>query len=203
MSGELKNGHLYLIQIFFIKFRIKRLHPYLNNKYYGQSDWQLWQRQQHHHSLPFNRFEADFASDFENEFETQIRNEIREEVADQHRRDMRVANDELEQVKLKLSATRRQILRVHIRIRALPPPLNTVDYTTPSVNPIPYSTTIEILRSNYEHHRQYLQDRVETDDCPEAIVIEYHKFIDATTNLPPDIRDYLPIERIEESYSCE
>ena len=72
---------------------------------------------------PFNRFEADFAYDFENEFETHIRNEIREEVTDQHQRDLRVVYDELEQVQLKLSATRRELFRAHIRIRAPPLPL--------------------------------------------------------------------------------
>ena len=121
-------------------------------------------------------------------------------MADQHQRDLRVLHKELEQTKLKLSATRNQLLLAHTRIRALPLPLNTVNYATPPVNPIPYSTTIDILRSNYMHQYQYLHNRVKQDDCPEEIIYEYHKFIDATTNLAPDIRDYFPIENIEETY---
>ena len=153
---------------------------------------------------PFNWLEADYAYEFENEFETQIRNEVRDEVAAQHQRELRVLQEELVQTKLKLSATRHQLLRAHIRIRALPLPINTVDYTPPPVNPIPYSTTIDILRSNYTHQYEYLHNRAEQDDCPEDIIYEYHRFVDATTDLAPDLRDYYPIDypidNIEENY---
>ena len=151
---------------------------------------------------PFNRLEADFAYEFENEFETQIRNEVREEVAEQKSRVLRVLQEELTYTKLKLSATRNQLLRAHIRIRALPLPLNTVDYAYPPVNPIPYNTTIEILRSNFEHIYEYLRNRVQQKDCPEATIYEYHRFVDATTNIAPDPCDYYPypVQNIEESY---
>ena len=153
---------------------------------------------------PFNRLEADYAYEFENEFETQIRNEVREEVAAQHQRELRVLQEELVQTKLKLSATRHQLLRAHIRIRALPLPINTANYAAPPVNPIPYSTTIDILRSNYTHQYEYLHNRVEQTDCPEAIIYEYHRFVDATTDLAPNLRDYYPIDypidNIEENY---
>ena len=107
---------------------------------------------------------------------------------------------ELEQTKLKLSATKNQLLLAHIRIRALPLDFNTVDYADPPVNLISYSTTIDILRSNYTHQYEYLHNRVEQTDCPEAIIYEYHRFVDATTNLAPDLRDYYPIENIKENY---
>ena len=66
----------------------------------------------------FERFEADYAYEFENEFETQIRTELREEVAEKHSQELRKLQEELEYTKLKLSATRNQLLRAHIRIRA-------------------------------------------------------------------------------------
>ena len=116
---------------------------------------------------------------------------------------MRKLQEELEYTKLKLSATRHQLLRAHIRIRALPLDLNvTVDYANPPVNPIPYSTTIDILRSNFEHTYEYLHNRVKQKDCPEATIYEYHRFVDATTNIAPDPYEYYPypVENIEESY---
>ena len=132
---------------------------------------------------PFKRFEADYAYEFENEFETQIRTELREEVAEKHSQELRKLQEELEYTKLKLSATRNQLLRAHIRIRALLLDLDvTVDYDNPPVNPIPYSTTIDILRSNFEHTYEYLHNRVKQIDFPEATIYQWVIHLQRMTN---------------------
>ena len=95
--------------------------------------------------------QRDYEINYENEFAHQIREETREELLDQHQRDLRMIYEELDEVKLELSAVRRQLLRAHTRIRALPLPLEAINYS-PNLNTVPYNTTIENITNNYERN---------------------------------------------------
>ena len=66
-----------------------------------------------------------------------------------------------------------------------PPPPYRAWYTV-SFNPVPYSTTIQIVEENYNLHKEYLHRRVGAPNSNLDIVYQYHHLLDATVNLPPD-----------------
>ena len=148
----------------------------------------------------FNRrVQRDYENNYQNEFRHQITAEIREELLDQHQRDLRMVYKELDEVNLKLSAVRRQLLRAHTRIRTLPLPLELITYTT-NFNTVPYNTTVQNITNNYERNLEYLNRRVDTLHCPTVIVIEYHTFLELTEKLPKDPHEYINSLELEESY---
>ena len=96
-----------------------------------------------------------------------------------------------------ISAVNRQLLRDHTRIRALP--LAAINYH-PTLNTVPYNTTVTNITNNYKCNLQYLNRRVDTAHCPMGIVAEYHTFLELTENLPKDPNEYTSSLDLEESY---
>ena len=49
-----------------------------------------------------------------------------------------------------------------------------------SLNPVPYSSTIQILECNFDLHREYFHCRVPAPDSNLGIVADYHHWLDIT-----------------------
>ena len=137
----------------------------------------------------------------------------------QRLRDLKVVYSELDEVKAELSFRGHQLLKAREDIRALinltPPPYSNSNCSRTleplpafgirlpsspsdpppiiyqSFNPVPYSTTIQIIEDNYSLHKEYLHNRVSAADSDLDIVYQYHHLLDATVNLPPIHHDHL------------
>ena len=106
---------------------------------------------------------------------------------------------ELDEVKLELSAVRRQLLRAHTEIRAVPLHFAPIPFR-PNLNTVPYNTTIANITNNYERNLNYLNRRVDTAHCPMDIAVEHQIFLQLTENLPKDPNEYTSSLDLEESY---